>query len=52
MNSLKCEVVKKISKNGKEYFCLEIYLTNTYKKVVFLEESELELIKLVKGLNK
>lgn len=43
---LKCEVVEKISQKGNNYICLEIYITDTYKKQVFLENAELELIRL------
>lgn len=33
-------------KTGKTYQCLVIKLTNTYEKVVFLDNAEVELIKL------
>lgn len=33
-------------KTGKTYQCLVIKLTDTYEKVVFLDTSEIELIKL------
>lgn len=43
---IKCNLVEKVSKKGNNYLCLEIYLTDTYKKVVFLEQAEVELLKL------
>lgn len=33
-------------KTGKTYQCLVIKLTGTYEKVVFLDNAEVELIKL------
>lgn len=43
---IKCNLVEKVSKKGNNYLCLEIYLTDTYKKIVFLEPCEIELLKL------
>lgn len=43
---IKCILVEKVSKNGNNYLCLEIYLTDTYKKIVFLDKAEMELLKL------
>ena len=43
---IKCNLVEKVSKKGNNYLCLEIYLTDTYKKIVFLEQAEIELLKL------
>ena len=43
---IKCNLVEKVSKKGKNYLCLEIYLTDTYKKIVFLLPAEIELLKL------
>lgn len=42
-----CKVVKKKSKNGNEYICLEVQITPDYKKVVFLDGAETALIKQV-----
>ena len=42
---LKATLVKKTSKKGNDYECVMLELTPTYKKVVFLEDSELELLK-------
>ena len=43
---IRCNIVDKVSKNGNNYKCLEIYLTDTYKKIVFLDKAEMELLKL------
>lgn len=43
--NIKCELVEKISKNGKEYTCLEITLAPDYVKTVFLDKAELALLK-------
>lgn len=40
-----CSLEKKLSKKGVEYYVLVIQLTETYKKYVFLDGAELELIK-------
>ena len=39
-------LVEKTSQKGNPYVCVEIYLTDKVKKVVFLDEAEIELIKL------
>lgn len=33
-------------KSGKSYQCLVIKLTDTYEKIVFLDNAEVELIKM------
>ena len=44
---LNATLEKKVSaKSGKEYFVIEVKLTDTYTKQVFLDSAELELIKL------
>lgn len=43
---MKVELVEKVSKNGNKYIVLEIALTPRYKKVVFLDNAELELVML------
>ncbi len=43
---MKCEIVEKTSKAGNKYKVLQIHLTPGYKKDVFLEDAELELITL------
>lgn len=50
--NFKCQIVEKTSQKGTTYLCLEIYLTPTYKKVVFLDSAEVELIKLVNADHK
>jgi len=44
--NVKAVLVEKTSKKGNIYTCIEIYLTDTIKKTVFLEDAELELLKL------
>lgn len=43
---IKCSLETRESKKGTTYQCLVIKLTDTYEKVVFLENSEIELLKL------
>lgn len=45
--NVKCQLVEKISQKGNKYFCLEISLTDNYKKIVFLDNAEIELIKIL-----
>ena len=42
---LKATLVKKTSKKGNDYECVMLELSPTYKKVVFLDDAELELLK-------
>lgn len=42
---MKVDLVEKTSQKGNKYVCLEISLTPTYKKTVFLEQAEIELIR-------
>ena len=42
---MKVEIVEKTSQKGNKYVCLEVSLTPTYKKTVFLEQAEVELIR-------
>ena len=45
--SLKCNLEERISqKTGKPYYVLVIKITENYEKLVFLDKSEVELIKL------
>ena len=37
---------EKTSKNGKPYICLDVNLTPTYTKTFFLEESDVQVLKL------
>ena len=44
---LKAKLVEKVStKTGKNYLVIEINITDTYVKQVFLDNAELELLKL------
>ena len=43
---VKATLVEKTSKNGNQYKCIEIQLTPTYTKLVFLDNAELELLAL------
>ena len=40
------ELVEKTSKVGNKYICVEVSLTDKVKKVVFLTDAEVELLKL------
>lgn len=44
--SIRCALETRTSKKGNEYQVLVIKLTDTYEKLVFLEPSEIELLKL------
>lgn len=43
---IRTELVERTSKSGRRYQCLELYLTDDYKKVVFLDKAELALVEL------
>lgn len=43
---VKATLVEKTSKTGNAYKCIELQLTPTYKKIVFLDSAELELLAL------
>lgn len=45
---IKCNLVERTSKEGNKYVALEIELTPSYKKLVFLTQAEKELIVLSK----
>lgn len=45
--NLQCQIVEKTSSKGNKYVALEIAITKDYKKVVFLDSAEVELIKLM-----
>lgn len=46
MNNIKAEIKKGTSKKtNKEYICIEIEITEDYKKVVFLDPAETALVK-------
>ena len=46
MNVKACLVEKVSAKTGKQYCCVEIYITDEIKKTVFLSDSEIALLKL------
>ena len=46
------ELVEKTSKAGNKYICVEVSLTDNVKKVVFLTDAEVELLKLYMSTNK
>ena len=43
---LNARLVQKTSKKGNNYYAIEVEITQDYKKVVFLDQAELELIKV------
>ena len=43
---IRAELVTRTSKTGKEYQCLELYLSDDYKKAVFLDRAEIALVEL------
>ena len=44
---IECKLITKVSKKtGEVYECLQIQLTPTLKKLVFLTKAEIELLKL------
>jgi len=45
--NVKSQLVEKTSQNGSKYICLEVNITEDYKKIVFLDKAEIELIKLI-----
>lgn len=47
--NVKAVVVEKTSKEGKSYIAIEVYITDNIKKLVFLNPTELELLKLNYG---
>lgn len=46
---IKCTLETRKSKSGNDYEVLVVKLTDTYEKLVFLEKSEIELLKLSKN---
>lgn len=49
--NVKCQLVEKVSQKGNKYICLEIFLTENYKKIVFLDTAEIELLKVSASKN-
>ena len=51
--SLNSTLKEKVSnKSGKTYYVVELQLTPTYTKQIFLETSEVELVKIFHNMNK
>lgn len=48
MNNIRCSLETRVSKKGSDYTVLVIKLTDTYEKLVFLDNAELELLKMSK----
>ena len=46
---IKCTLETRKSKAGNDYDVLVVKLTDTYDKLVFLEKSEIELLKMSKN---
>lgn len=44
---LDATLTEKISSKGNKYICIEIQLTPTYKKTVFLDKPEEELLRVI-----
>lgn len=44
--NMTCSLKEGTSKTGKKYYYISIYLTSTLEKKVFLEDAELELLKM------
>jgi len=44
--NVKAILVDRTSKKGNTYTCVEVYITNNIKKIVFLTDAEVELLKL------
>lgn len=45
--NLKAVLVEKISKKGNPYIAVEVTITENIKKLVFLTQAEIELLKLL-----
>ena len=43
---IKAELVERTSHKGNKYICIEISITDKIKKYVFLDNAEIELIRL------
>lgn len=44
--NVKAVLVERTSKKGNKYTCVEVYITNNIKKIIFLNDAELELLRL------
>ena len=43
---IKAELVERTSQKGNKFICIEVSITDKIKKLVFLNNAELELIRL------
>ena len=44
---LECKLLEKVSpKTNEKYYCIEVYLSKDYKRIIFVTKAELEIIKL------
>lgn len=48
--SLQCSLETRLNKENKPYEVIVIKLTDSYEKLVFLDNAEKELVKLVKNV--
>jgi len=46
LSELKATLVEKVSKKGSPYVAILIELTGNYKKTVFLDPAEIEIVKM------
>ncbi len=46
------KLVEKTSKSGNKYVCVELQLTPTYSKTVFLEKAEIALLASIQAQQK
>lgn len=52
MIPVKAVVVEKTSKSGNPYVAIEVYITDKVKKLVFLTQAEVALLKMNSNQNK
>lgn len=50
--NIKAELVQRVSKKGTPYVAIECTITDNIKKLVFLTQAELELLKLTTNSSK
>ncbi len=46
LKEVKATLVERISKKGSPYLAISVELTDNYKKTVFLEPAEIEIVKM------
>lgn len=49
--NIPAKLEERVSKNGNPYICIVVKITDKVEKLVFLNEAELELIRLTYGNN-